>query len=266
MGAKGGLLVGNDGAKKGSKGKEQANQKDTDGKELEGRPVLKTAMSTRLPLPQIVIGALELCTYFPQHARWPRYLLRLLRNDWRSKDIVKAQLHARGELNKANLKLRDDAIRKQILTNGRVYYNNRDWNARDWFRASHADSAPYPATRPFPNLYTPGLDQAAWGPAAQKSWTLAAGTVSSTPPTFLEMYQGVIHHPTGQDAGVLTQILHWASQQGRSFMLRHDASDIPAIIQANPNTFVLPHEARNTATWDQSALGRLRANVPDPLQ
>ncbi|KXT10063.1 hypothetical protein AC579_9686 [Pseudocercospora musae] len=166
------------GAKKGSKDKEPANQDDKDGKELEGGPVLKTAMSARLPLPQIVIGALELCTYFPQHARWPQYLLRLLRNDWRYKDIVKAQLNARGELNKANLKLRDDAIRKQSLTNSQVYYNKRDWNTQDWFRGSHADSTTYPATRPFPNLYTPGLDQAAWGPAAQKSWTLAVNAVT----------------------------------------------------------------------------------------
>ncbi|KAF7197951.1 hypothetical protein HII31_00665 [Pseudocercospora fuligena] len=250
-------------SKKGTKGKEPAGKDNTDGGELEGGPVLKTARSAKTPLPQIVLGARELCTYFPHHARWPRYLLRLLRNDWRYKDIAKAQLYARAELTKDNLKSRDDAIRQQSLTNGHIYYNDNSWTMQDWFRDHHADSAPYPAGANYPHVYTPGLDQAAWGPASQNTWTLAAGNVSTTQLTFLEMWQGVVNHPTGQDAGVLTQILHWASQQGDFYMSTHTVTDIPNIVAANQNRFVLPQEATRP-DWDQRALQRLRANVPDP--
>lgn len=213
----------------------------------------KVAVSKTAKLPYMVIGAVELCTFFPNHSQWPDYIFRLLRNGWNCREIGRAQLFARHDLDRDTSQTRYNALRYQVRTAAQHRYpDNANFSTDDW-RENHPDGQPFgPPTvgSTHESLYTV---TAAWGPAN--------GAIAG-PPTLSEVLEGVTAMPTGNDRGVFTMALEWAQNQGQAYLDSHTVDDIPGIVTAQ--NFVGPPEARNTTTWDAQALNRLNATVPDP--
>ncbi|EME85931.1 uncharacterized protein MYCFIDRAFT_171771 [Pseudocercospora fijiensis CIRAD86] len=216
--------------------------------------VLRTPVNVKFDLPDMALGARELCCYFPHQSQWADYLIRLLRNGWKVKDIAKAQLFHRGELNATNLTRRHDALRHQVLVAGRDHYNDENWTTTRWLQASHADSLPFstaPANGNFLDLY----DVTTWTP--RRGQTATGGY-----PTFEQIRQGVdvTREPTGEDAGVFTRTVQLVfANYDADWHRAHRIDEVPAI--AGALSIQPTNEAQNTATWDQNALTRLNNNV-----
>lgn len=62
----------------------------------------------------MIMGAVEILTFFPHMMQWPDALFRLLRSGWTSSDIATAQLYARGGLEKDDHMKRNQALRQQV--------------------------------------------------------------------------------------------------------------------------------------------------------
>ncbi|KXT15913.1 hypothetical protein AC579_5517 [Pseudocercospora musae] len=219
--------------------------------------LLQTPVNVKCDLPDMALGARELCCYFPHQSQWAEYLIRLIRNGWKLKDIAKAQLFHRGELNVANLTKRYNALRHQILVAGRDHYNNEDWTTTRWQAASHADSQPFsapPASGNFLDLY------------GVSDWTPLRGqTATGGYATFEHIRQGVdvTREPTGEDAGVFTRTVQWVfANHGVAWRRAHSIDEVPSIAAAQ--NIQPTNEAQTTATWDQNALDRLSTNVLEP--
>ncbi|KXT07281.1 hypothetical protein AC578_2434 [Pseudocercospora eumusae] len=218
--------------------------------------ILQSPNKTNFDLPDMALGARELCCYFPHQSQWADYMIRLVRNGWKPKDIAKAQLFHRGELNKVNLTRRHNALRHQIIVAGRDRYSDDNWTPTRWQETAHADSQPYNAAPPngnFIDLY----DVTNWRPPRGQS---TGGHV-----TFEQIRQGVdiARQPTGEDAGVFTRTVQWVfANHSAAWRRAHRIDEVPSIAAAQN---ILPtNEAQNTATWDRMAVDRLQNNVPDP--
>ena len=85
----------------------------------------------------------------------------------------------------------------------------------------------------------------------------ATYSMSNIPATLDDLANGVVNHPTGEDAGILTQVIQWALANGQA--ANYTTDDVQMI--ADQQGFTLPAEARNFH-WDVKAL--LRSNIPDP--
>lgn len=163
---------------------------------------------------------------------------------------------------------REWSVRQQIRTNGIAYYDDEDWSLRERLASTHSDSYEFDRRPPggqYIDLYDISNDSGIWDQSVGGSWAPNGDLDVIVPGTpLLELVQGVIHHPTGRDAGQLTQALQWAMHPSRPpFYLQNTTIDeLPNIIAAQ--NFRPPWEARNTARWDQEALERLNENVPDP--
>lgn len=222
------------------------------------RALLASAVNVARDLPKMEMGARELCCYYPNHSQWADKIIRLLRNDWKLLDIAKAQLYHRTELNHANLVRRHNALRHQILVAGRDRYSNTNWTPTTWRNAAHPETHPFsaaPAGGGFLDLY----DVSGWVP---KRGRVATGGY----PTFAQIRVGVNvdREPRGEDRGVFTQTVQWVfANHGDDWRRVHTIDEIPAIAAAQG--FEQPSEARNTATWDQNAVARLRAFVGNPI-
>ncbi|EMC96354.1 hypothetical protein BAUCODRAFT_24149 [Baudoinia panamericana UAMH 10762] len=92
--------------------------------ELEGAP------RTNVALPQCEMSAVEILTFFPHHTQWPGVLFRLIGNGWKTADIAKAQVFARGLLDEDGLAAsrRNASLRHQVLTNGKHAFGINKFN------------------------------------------------------------------------------------------------------------------------------------------
>ena len=185
-------------------------------------------------LPPCDLGAVELCTFFPNHTQWPEPGLRLLRNGWKYEDIAMAQLHARNNVNKAYMDRRKAALRQQALANGKNFFNDESFT---------------PTSRQ--TLMTPvnTYDATNYRPKSTVNMNRL------TDATLLELGNGIHNWPTGADRGIVTQCIEHAVQNNdQTLMVR----DIPRLAQQLG--FAMPAEATGTQ-WDQRANHRVRIIV-----
>ena len=193
------------------------------------------AVGTRLPSCQI--GAVELLTFFPNHTQWPEAGLRLYRNGFKHKEIAKVQLQARGKLDKASQQKREQALRHQISTNGKIFFNDPNFTLKN--------SA---------NLMTPVRVYDASNYVPRPRVTRSAMTTAR----LVNVARGITIWPAGEDRGIVTQVIEYAHQHND---LQYTIADIPQLAQQLG--FVAPHEA-STAQWDQNANTRAQGVViPD---
>ena len=154
------------------------------------RSDLAGSISVRAPLPACDIGAVEFLTFFPNHTQWPEAGLRLLRNKWSSLDIAKAQLHARGKLNKQSCERRADGIKHQVLNIGREFFNDSS------FKLSTHSHLMQPVISYDASGYRPRASVASLLPAA----------------SLIDISEGIVNWPVGQDRGTVTQAIEYAHQ------------------------------------------------------
>lgn len=144
------------------------DKKGRDGKaKKRNRVYLETAIPPSKGLPDIAIGAIELNTFFPRHSRWPAYYVRLFRHGWRVNDMTKAQLHARGNLDKANFDALSAAMRYQVVNAIGALYPGQTPTA--WLASGHADAQPFgpPANGTHIDLYNISTTTPAFTPPGQ---------------------------------------------------------------------------------------------------
>ncbi|CAK3966110.1 Hypothetical predicted protein [Lecanosticta acicola] len=218
-----------------------------------------TSIGSAIPvgfrLPNCVVSAVELLTYFPYHLQWPDIVFRLWRAGFRSPTMAKTQLYARGTLNKTELKRRHDAIRQQIKTAGK---------GPSWFGPAFngATNAPYkddPRLQPisaadYPRTECPNGVMEHYDVSDAQTPQTSTFRQKPDPATLSQVANGVIHHPQGLEAGIVTKVMLFAAARdwvdpatGRQWT----TDDIPAL--AFRLGFGLPQEAY-TDTWDQLCL------------
>ncbi|KXT10345.1 hypothetical protein AC579_4958 [Pseudocercospora musae] len=218
---------------------------------------LDTAIPAQKDVPRMVLGMVELLTFFPNHNQWFQFMKRALRNKWSTEEMARMQLHARGQLTQDNFKTREAAMRHQVGVGGKAFYHNGAWTRTNWFASSHPDSIEFVSSPPDSgnnlDLYDISQDTPAWGPNS--------GNLSTALPTLYEVVDGVVNWPQGQDRGQLTQALGWAVQQGEQYLRSHDISNIPNIIATQQ--FRHPTNA-GTLAWDARARTRMNQSVRKP--
>jgi hypothetical protein len=191
---------------------------------------MASAVSVRSPLPPCDLGAVELLTFFPNHTQWPEAGLRLYRNGWSSQDIADTQLYVRGGLNNDNSRKRTNAMRHQVALNGKTFFGDTTFKQR-----THG------------HLMTAVSTYNASGYAARPTQT-----VSSDPERLVDVARGVVHWPSNEDRGIVTQCIDHALTNG---LVEYTTADIPRM--AATLAFAAPSQA-STPRWDQGALQRMR--------
>lgn len=209
----------------------------------EYRSYLDGAVNADVALPKCTIGAMELCTFFPNHTQWPNALLRLKRNGWVIKNIAKAQLFARANLTTATLVKRNAALRHQIV------------KARAEYHAARGnDAEPLDMT-----VAVNDGDATAWQPGETVAKRIARKAIPSLlDVSLLDCASGVINWPQGEDVGIVSQCITLAVMYQ---MPDWRVSDIPWLAQQY-NCLFTP-EASNCVQWDRNALVRLQQTLLD---
>lgn len=149
---------------------------------------LSTAVSASVKLPTCEIGAVELLTFFPNHTQWPLAHLRITSNGWKSPDVAKYSLYARGTLSYETAKKRSAALRHQLSKNGIITFDET------FTLKTHRDQLPSVAT----------YDTTSYVPRPLKD----EKTRDLTTAYLVDLAKGVTatRMPTGQDRGILTQV------------------------------------------------------------
>lgn len=191
---------------------------------------LATAISVKAHLPNCAIGIVEFLSFFPVHTQWPEAGLRPYRNEWRHTDVAKVQLHARGTLTKDAYRKRVDALKHQILTNGRAVFNDGTFT---------------PTTHPHLMTAVTTYDASNYSSGENISRILYDASL-------VDIAEGVVNWPTGEDRGIVTQCIEYAFQNDLD---QYTTADIPRIAQQMG--FAAPGEA-SRADWDKRALRRAR--------
>ncbi|KAK3697496.1 hypothetical protein LTR37_017442 [Vermiconidia calcicola] len=194
---------------------------------------LSSAIGVEAQLPSCQLGAVELLTFFPNHTQWPEAGLRLYRNGWKTLDIAKVQLHARNRLTRQGCDKRVAALRHQVLKNGQIFFNDKVFN-----QTSHA------------HLMTTvtSYDASNYAPRSTIAGSLA-------PKKLIDIANGVVNWPTGEDRGIATQAIELANHNG---LIQYTTLDIPWL--SFQYAFSSPSESLK-ATWDQTALQRARQTI-----
>ena len=190
---------------------------------------LTSAITIKARLPPCQIGAVELMTFFPHHSQWPEVGLRVYRNGWDHSDVARIQLHARGTLDKQAYTKRYDALKHQILRNGRIFFNMADFK---------------PSAHNHLLTAVTSYDAANYAPRDDIAHLLVDATL-------VEIAEGVVNWPTGQDRGIVTQAIEYAYNND---LRQHTAADIPQLAQQMG--FVAPADATGIQ-WDNSAKQRV---------
>jgi hypothetical protein len=190
---------------------------------------LVDAITIKARLPPCQIGAVELLTFFPHHSQWPEVGLRIYRNGWKHPDVARIHLHARGTLTKEAYIKRYDALKHQILRNGRIFFDD------DGFK---------PTTHKHLLTAVTTYDASNYAPRDDIVHLLVDATL-------VDIAEGVVNWPAGEDRGVVTQAIEHAYIND---LRQYTAADIPQLAQQMG--FVAPNEA-STQQWDQSAKRRV---------
>lgn len=149
----------------------------------------------RVPLPDGIVGAVELIMIFAHHIKSPGLSMRILGNKWTVEDIAKTQLLARGKLTAKCPKRRNAAVRKQMLVSGKYMTDNKEWtteeHAKDLEKTSDYDVTGF--------TLMPKKD----GKHGQRS-----------PARLIDLADGLLRMPNDGDKGFLTQAVEYALRVG----------------------------------------------------
>lgn len=235
-----------------SKGKQGSKPNDT---RVYGDS-MGTAIEYLSELPQMVISAHELLTFFPHHTKWPTVIFRLYRNGWSTGAMAKLQLHARNLLDSAQYERRQQALRHQMRTAAINKYGPGS-KMQELKQQGHVDLQPF-------SPHSSGNDVDLYdvrNPIEPSGDTYSPPRGQNTlpePARLIDVINGVINWPTGQDAGQLTQALRYAQANG---LLQQTTRDLPGIVLQQG--FVVQTQA-NTTQYDLRAVERLNNAVAAP--
>jgi hypothetical protein len=199
---------------------------------------LAKAIPARARLPSCDIGIVELLTFFPNHTQWPEAGLRPYQNEWKHPDVARIQLHARGKLTRDAYEKRVDSLKHQILSNGRNLFNDPTFK---------------PTTHKAFMTPVASYDASNYAPRNRHSLIDAS---------LVDIAEGVVNWPVGQDRGIVTQVIEYAHNNG---LYQYTTDDIPRIAQQMG--FVAPSEAAGN-NWDQNAkerVGQIAGPMPAAL-
>ncbi|KAK4632081.1 hypothetical protein CLAFUW4_02457 [Fulvia fulva] len=200
--------------------------------------------------PRMIMGAVEILTFFPHMMQWPDALFRLLRSGWTSSDIATAQLYARGGLEKDDHMKRNQALRQQMSTAGNEKLGVNDFTKRGY--AQHAELQPFTAAK-F------NYDTTGWNPPHANTPPLTSKTLIPLPTNLSDVANGVTNWPQGEDRGLFTKVMEWA--QANNVLHQYTVRDVMRLANDQANGIGgLPAEAR-THEWDQGGLERTRGIV-----
>ncbi|CZT19621.1 uncharacterized protein RCC_05472 [Ramularia collo-cygni] len=243
-----------------------------------------SALSSNWPLPDVPMSAVELAVFYPHHSMWPEYLLRFFRNGWTMALVAKAQLWARGALQREEYTKRSNALRKAKKTAGDNKYGvtnfvristhsyppispNISQDSSNPPFSGYAELKPFVALNQGQQLTSAQSQQQAqaYNPTqCTTPFTPPANiTLSTTHPTLRMVQNGIVNFPTGDDAGRFTKVILWAKENHTLdlYTTAHVAS-----IAANPANVLrdgrrvggLPLEAFGNR-WDQGCAVRMAA-------
>ena len=203
------------------------------------------------PPRDINIGMLEIRTFFPNWLQIPDLIVRAMRNDWRRKDLGKAQLNATAQLNSGRLDTVSNRIQKQ-MSDGGILYNGLEKSRTKWsmdLATQHGPDNDLTANR--------------WDLRSDHDIDIQAQSFEHI--SLAEIIRGVPDRrrwPGGRDRLLLTMCLEYAANNPH---LDLDTSHYGWIIQTQG--FVDQHVGWGGAAPSQhdiDALDRLRTNVQDP--
>lgn len=192
---------------------------------------LTDAITIKARLPPCQIGAVEFLTFFPHHTQWPEAGLRLYRNGWNHSDVARIQLNARATLDEESYTRRYNALKYQILSNGRIFFNVSDFK-------------PSSATHNQLLTAVKSYDASNYAPRDTHVNVLEDATL-------VDIAKGVVNWPTGQDRGIVTQAIEYAFNND---LHQYTSANIPGLAQQMG--FTAPAEA-STDQWDQNACQRV---------
>ncbi|KAF2169737.1 hypothetical protein M409DRAFT_52244 [Zasmidium cellare ATCC 36951] len=207
---------------------------------------LGTALSATHLIPEVALSAVEILTYFPLHLAWPAITVRLLQAGFRGPDMAKAQLHARGRLTRAEFERRKAALRHGILTAGKSFFADTNFT-----QTGYAND---PRLQAIVQAAYPHGDCIAHYNGAEITTTIDERNLA---PNLQQVANGVINHPTGNDAGVLTQVIQWAAAAGQ--LANYTTDDVPMLAEQLAGTWVNEPAAVHGPNWDTTGLATVQA-------
>lgn len=130
---------------------------------------------------------------------------------------------------------------------------NEKFSVNDFKLKHYRDTVKLPALQPF-TAATTNYDITAWNPPHGRA-------LNNEPPTLLQVSNGVINWPQGEDRGVFTKVMEWARDNNRLHL--YTIRDVLAIAN-NPANGIggQPSEAQ-TPDWDKEGWKRTKA-IPKP--
>ncbi|KAK5118705.1 hypothetical protein LTR85_007911 [Meristemomyces frigidus] len=200
---------------------------------------IKTAAPINIRLPACEIGVVELLTFFPQHTLWPRSLPRFIANKWKTAEVARVQLYARGALTKAACVRRDAALRRQVIDGGNIEFGVQNFTVDTFWRQ---------LTDPQRAGGEGSYNASVYHPRAQHINNLRTASL-------VDVARDVVAWPAPEDSGIVTQVIELAVLN-RWTALTID--DIPQV--ANHFNFAMPAEAGGTQ-WDQNGRRRVLAAI-----
>lgn len=180
-------------------------------------------------------------------------------------DFMQVQLHARGNLDIEENNKRNASFRHQIPVAGRKVFNDPNFGPRRPAYRNRRELMPLTLAEyclVISSTYNPCYNGITFpdgtqGDANPLFVNLRGEIMSNMPATLDALASGVVNHPTGEDRGILTQVIEWAVANGQA--ANYTTDDVQMI--ADQQGFVAPAESRNFH-WDVKAL--VRCNIPDP--
>ncbi|KAK4497325.1 hypothetical protein PRZ48_011775 [Zasmidium cellare] len=164
--------------------------------------------------------------------------------------MAKAQLHARGTLTADEVYRRKAALRHAIITAGRTYFGDPNFT-----QGGYAND---PRLQPINQAAYPNGDCIDHYNGTEI--TTALEDVGSAP-TLQQVANGVVNHPTGNDAGVLTQVIEWARAAGK--LSDYTTDDVPMLAEQLAGTWVNEPAIVHAPNWDTTGLATVQA-IDDP--
>ena len=203
---------------------------------------------TTRPPAGIPIGAVEICTFFPNWLLLPAVAMRFQQNGWSRKDAAKAQLHAHTMLTKDNLTSAENRIQKQFSEGGIIARNlpaGTHWSRDQATALGHQSD----------------LTSAGWQLRGdyQNTGREVFGEIC-----LADIRQQVPRHmwPAGNDRLILTQCLEFDEQYP---YLHLDTSHIDWLVRTTGYIATPPGVAMDW-THDHAALTNVVHNIDDPTQ
>ncbi|GAB1740083.1 hypothetical protein NU219Hw_g5002t1 [Hortaea werneckii] len=200
------------------------------------------AIPPNAALPAMELSLTEILTYFPNHLTSPYVMLRFKAAGASVKRIAQAQLLVRGVIDDNATKSIDAKIRQQTREAGNVFFG------RTVYTALEAEN----------QLKTLSAGQVSYDVSAYSPRAYYQNNVRHM--TLVEIARGVTVHPTGQDAGIFTQVVQYVLSNLNTLgdTTTAGVQGVIALAANQPHalTFSRPLEAA-TDDWDKKCLERM---------